>query len=254
MIFFIWLTYVIIILLFCRSIVKADDLTIVADEWYPYNGKEVADDVGYGVEIVKNIFEKAGHTILYKVVPWNRAIMESREGKYNGIIGAFKYDAPDFIFPEEELGISETSFFVKKGTTWKYTGLESLLSVQIGIVKDYSYGEVLDSFFKANSQIVQYVYGEDPLLLNINKLLNGRFDVLIEDTNVLLQKVKKLGISDQIIKAGNLKEGDKVYVAFSPAITKSGEYAETFTKGIKILKNSGYLEKILTKYGLKYWK
>ena len=30
----------------------------------------------------------------------------------------------DFIFPEEEFGISENSFFAKKGSTWEFESVE----------------------------------------------------------------------------------------------------------------------------------
>lgn len=249
------LIFLISILIHATS-AMADEITIVADEWAPYNGKPNSTEPGYGIEIAEHVFEAAGHTVIYKVIPWNRAIMESREGCYNAIIGAVKEEVPDFIFPEEEFGVSENAFFAKRGSTWEYESLESLLTVKIGLIKDYSYGPELDTFFKENKNIVnvQYAYGEDPLLININKLLHERFDIFVEDPNVLLQKTMKMGVSDQIVKVGSIKGGDNVYIAFSPKIEKSKEYAEILTKGIRKLKDSGELEKILAKYGLTYWK
>lgn len=241
-------------MLICGTSAMADEISVAADEWMPYNGRPDSAEPGYTIEISKYIFESAGHKLIYQVIPWSRALEETREGKYNAVVGALKGDAPDFIFPEEEIGVSQTAFFVKKGSTWKYTGLESLRTVQIGLIKNYSYGEELDRFFRAKENIVQYVHGEDPLSKNINKLLYGRFDVLVEDTNVLLQKAKKMGVSDKIIKAGNAKKRNNVYIAFSPNISKSKEYADIFTNGIRNLKDSGKLEKVLAKYGLVYWK
>ncbi len=232
----------------------ADEITIVADEWAPYCGKPDSTQPGYGIEIAQHVFEAAGHTVLYKIVPWGRAIMYTRTGRYNAIIGAGKEDAPDFVFPEEEFGMYKNSFFSKRGRTWAYEGLESLRTIKIGAINAYSYGDELDKYLKENPQRVQYVYGSDPLTQNIGKLLHNRFDVLIEDENVMLQKIKEMGVADKIVNVGVTSGIGKLYIAFSPKIAKSKEYAEILTKGIRKLKDSGELEKILAKYGLTYWK
>lgn len=251
--------FLISLLLVFASLTVADEITIVADEWAPYNGEPDSSEQGYGIEIAKHIFKVAGHTVIYKVIPWSRAIKSTRYGKYNAIIGTTKNEVPDFIFPEEEFGISANSFFVKKGgpwEAWEFKGVESLLTVKIGLIKDYSYGVILDNFFKTNKNIIEYIHGEDPLLLNIKKLLIGRFDVIIEDANVFLQKAMQMGVSNQIIKAKSKKdtEDNRIYIAFAPKNTKSKEYAEIFTRGIKNLRISGELGKIIAKYGLEDWK
>lgn len=234
--------------------VKADKITIVADKWYPYNGTPNSTELGYGIDIVKSIFESAGHTIVYGVMPWHRAIIKTRNGKYNAVIGAFHEEVPDFIFPEEEFGVSEEAFFVKKGSTWKYKNVRSLLSAQVGLIKDYSYANELNVLFKANKNIVQYVGGDKPLVLNIRKLLHGRIDVLVEDPNVLWQRAIKMGVAEKIVKRGNIKEVDNLYIAFSPKNPKSKEYAQIFSNGIRKLKDSGKIDDILAKYKLSYWK
>lgn len=236
------------------SIVMADTITIVADEWAPYNADPNSSEPGYGIEIAQLIFKEVGHTVAYKVIPWNRAIKETREGTFTAIIGAFKEDAPDFIFPEEEFGISVSDFFGKTGSTWKYKGLESLLNVKIGLIKDYAYGEELDKFFKKHPENVDYTFGNSPLDQNIQKLLGGRIDIILEDVNVFKQKAKEMGVIEQIVSVGRPNEGDKIFIAFSPKNAKSKEYAEILSKGIKKLHTSGELDKILSKYGLKYWK
>jgi polar amino acid transport system substrate-binding protein len=232
----------------------ADTITIVADPWSPYNGIPDTTEPGYGIEIARRVFEAVGHTVDYKIVPWSRAIMATREGIYNAIIGANIEDAPDFIFPEEEFGVSKRDFWARKGSLWRYKGRESLLKVRIGAIKDYSYGEELNNFFKTNKERVQYAFGDKALEINIRKILAGRIDIAVENENVFLQKVKQMGVSEQFVSVGSIGAVDNLYIAFSPENEKSKEYAEIFTKGIRALKASGELEKILAKYGLRYWK
>ncbi|QEP44869.1 hypothetical protein D5085_18070 [Ectothiorhodospiraceae bacterium BW-2] len=245
---------VLAVLLLLANLVKADTITIVADEWAPYNSVPNSAMPGYGIEIAQQAFAQAGHSVNYLIMPWNRALKETREGKYSAVIGAYIEDAPDFIFPDEEFGVSKNSFFVQKGSAWRYTGLESLLNLKVGIIQDYSFGEELDDFFAKHPQITEHVFGKTPLDQNIKKLLAGRVDVLVEDSNVFMQKVKEMGVSDKIEHVGDQGDANKLYIAFSPALAESKTYADILSKGIVAMKKSGELEQILAKYGLSYWK
>ena len=245
---------ILICLVLLAAPVFAAEITIVADEWPPYCGKAGSTLPGYGVEIAKQVFEAAGYTFKYLNIPWVRAIKETREGQFNAIIGAYKEEAPDFIFPEEEFGVSRYAFYAKQGSRWKYKGIESLHSKKIGLIKGYSYGEELNAYFERNPQRVQYVSGSDPLFQNIKKLLAGRFDVLIAGENVMTYKIKEMGVVGEVIHVGVTDISANLYIAFSPTIKESAKYAEVFSSGIRNLKKSGKLDQILDRYELHYWK
>ena len=66
----------------------AETLTLVADEWCPYNCTPGDEKPGFLVEIVKKVFEPQGFTVDYKIVPWARAIRDTRAGRYSAILGA----------------------------------------------------------------------------------------------------------------------------------------------------------------------
>ena len=236
------------------SIIEADTITIAADHWYPYNGDPDSENCGYCIDIAKLVFSYAGHEIDYKLVPWTRALKDTKEGKYNAVVGALINEVPDFILPEEEIGLSEVAFFTRKDSSWTFHGYNSLISVITGAISRYSYGKEIDNFFKKNPSVVQYVHGEDPLRNNIKKLLAGRIDVIVADPNVFMYKSGEMNCSDQLRYAGSLKNKEKVYIAFSPAIDKSKEYARIFSEGLRRIKKDGSMEVILKKYNLKYWK
>ena len=118
-------------------------VTLWADEWCPYNCAPNSQQEGYVVEIAKKSFDianskdkSAKYLVVYKTKNWQRSIKNTRAGKknYDGIIGAFVDDAPDFIFPKEELGIASNHFFVPVESKWKFEGFEKVLPQQkIGI-------------------------------------------------------------------------------------------------------------------------
>ena len=250
--------FIFVLITVIASVGQADVITLRADEWFPYNGTPESTQPGYGIEIAKEIFEGKNHSIDYSTLNWARAVKMTLTGEFNCVIGATMSEIPQAIFPEEPIGISLNAFFVKKGSTWKHTGVDSLQTVSVGIIKDYSYGEGMDAYLKTVSDPlkVQIVTGETPLVLNIRKLIAGRIDVVIEDLNVFQAKVIEMQVADQIELAG-IGEYDKshhLYIAFSPNNPKSKEYARIFDEGIRELRASGRLQQILNRYGLNDWE
>jgi polar amino acid transport system substrate-binding protein len=232
------------------SPLHADTITLVADPWIPYTGEEGGEEAGFMIEFAVKVLEKAGHSVVYKNVPWDQAVEETRKGKYNAIVGAYKEDAPDFIFPENEQGLGSNSFFVSTGNPWKYSGVESLKGKKIGIMSGYSYGEVMDKFFKGNPDVV----AESDLVKLLEKLSEGKIDTIIEDNNVFMDAAMKNYMDEDVAEAGSVGEHNLIYVAFSPADSKSKGYADVLSKGMVELRQSGTLKTILEKYGLEDWK
>ncbi len=236
----------------------ADSKTISlrTDIWFPYDGKPGSDKEGFMIDIAREVFEAKGYKIDYQLAPWSRAIKDTRKGKYDGIVGAFKEEAPDFVFPENECGLSTTVFITKKGEKWKYTGVDSLKKAAIGVIKGYSYGEVFDKYIKnnsKNSKRIQIAFGADAFKSNSKKLMIGRLTAFVEDKMVAFSSLKKMGMADKVSIAGELFK-DNIYIAFSPNRKTSKKYAKILSDGMVRLRKSGKLKKILSKYGLKDWK
>ncbi|MBF0377746.1 MAG: transporter substrate-binding domain-containing protein [Desulfamplus sp.] len=237
----------------------ADVITLRADNWYPYNGEPNSEKPGYIIEIADYIFKKAGHQIDYKILNWARTCKEVQSGKWNGAVGGSYDENPGCIFSEEELGIMQNTFYIKKGArTWRYEGVESLKLLKVGIIKDYSYGnDELNKYLQQReAPFVQVVYGDNPLESNIKKLLVGRIDVVIEDKPVFEAMAHQMGVLQDVEIAGTLPtdKTDYIFIAFSPNNPKSKDYATLITKGIKEMRANGKLKEILNSYGLEDWK
>lgn len=236
----------------------AETIKLRADMWLPYNGDPNSPHPGYVIEIVREVFSKSEHTIDYQIEPWSRAVTDATEGRIDGIVGAARGDAPTFIFPEESVGVTRNTFFVKSGSSWKYTGVESLRSVKLGYILDYSYGDTLDKFIAENKtqlKNLQGVGGDTALEQNIEKLNRGRIDAIVSSPEVLLATLETLKIApDQFVNAGETPEVDPLYVAFSPKSPNGVKYGEILSKGILELRKSGKLKQILDKYKISDWK
>ena len=237
-------------------VLLGDTITLKADYWMPFNGDGKAK-TGYMLDIAKAIFEANGHKVVFTTTPWEKAIVEVRSGKCNAIIGAGSDDAPDFVFPSEELGISVQLFCVKSGTPWKYAGLGSLKAIKLGVIKDYTYFKELDDYIKANPGAVVYGTGDNPLQSNLTRLVEGELGATVDDRSVLKYTIAKMNLQGKVaITTSNsdAAKSSKLFIAFSPNNPKSAEYAKVLTDGVLTLRANGELPKILAKYGLTDWK
>ena len=247
----------IILTLALTSLSRGDTISLVADEWCPINCQPDSSQPGYAVEIARAIFEKAGHQVEYKTLNWSKSIEDARKGLYDGIIGAAKEEAEDFIFPTTEIGATANSFFVDQQSDWTYESLTSLDNVCVGVIKSYEYGDEFDNYFaghKDDPQKVQEVSGDNPLEKNLRKLAGKRIDVVIEDRPVADYTIKSLGLQGQIKYAGNDGEPTDFFIAFSPRNPKAAEYAALFSRGLAELRANGQLRTILSGYGLQDWR
>lgn len=234
----------------------AATVTLVADVWCPYNCEPGSAEPGFMIEIAQKSLAKAGHTVDYKNLPWSRAIDETRKGKYDGIIAAVKDDAPDFVFPENQIGLNSSVFLVRKGDPWRYTGIGSLSGVAVGITQDYAYEEEFDAYAAANlkdSTKIQAVSGDDTLSSNLKKLDAKRIGALLDDAAVIGYRLGVEG-KQEVYEIGGRLRSAPAYVTFSPAKPSSAEYAKLLSDGVVELRQSGELAKILAKYGQSDWQ
>ncbi|MFC3092755.1 hypothetical protein DRW07_00880 [Alteromonas sediminis] len=245
---------VLLILSLFAKLSHAETITIVADAWPPYNITPNTSSPGYIVEVAEEVLSNAGYQIEYIKMPWNRAVKAARSGKFHGIIGATKPDAPDFIFPDNEQGVSEYTFFTIKESDWVYRNITSLENQLLGVVSDYSYSNEIDTYIQAHSDNikVQVVYGKNPLEQNLNKLIANRISVFIDDRRVTNYLATRLNIRNRIREAG-LVSRLNIYIAFSPAHEDSNKLADILSDGMTELRANGKLQQILAKYQLSDW-
>jgi polar amino acid transport system substrate-binding protein len=238
------------------SALAAETISLRADYWYPMNGDPSSDHPGYMIEIAKAILEPSGYAVDYETMPWKRALEEVRAGNVHCAVGAYQEDAPDFIFPNEEMGIDETHFYTTQESSWNFSGIESLQHVQLGYVGGYGYGDPLDSYLKdpANQSRIQALNADNALEQNIKKLLAGRIQATIESKMVMAAKLSDMGLGDNIRSAGALGNQSKMYIACSPKKSESKRITEMLGQGIIKMRTNGSLKPILEKYGISDWK
>ncbi len=230
-----------------------ETITIVADDWCPYNCDPASDKPGIIIEIAREAFARHGIAIDYKIVAWARALAGTRAGHFNAITGAAHTDAPDFVFPATAQSLSVMTFYTRPGSTWRYTGLDSLAAVSLGSISQYSYGKQVDDYIAAHKNDmakIQLVSGNLALHSNVMKAIKGRIGATIESAAVMDHFLMTNGLSGRMQPVGHVPSDsdERLYVAFSPKNPNSPRYAKILSDETASMRKSGEIKRILARY------
>lgn len=244
------------VLLAPAPVVRADTIALRADPWCPYTCAPDSDRPGFAVEIARAAFQASGDVVDYQELNWARSVEETRRGLHAGIIGAIVADAPDFVFPSEPVAVGAIGFAVRKGTPFRFDGPGSLAGKVLGTISGYAFAGDIGTYIEAHGKDrskIQLTSGEDGLAKNFQKLVGNRIDVVVDDVNVLRNAIKELGLADAI-EVADTDASAPIFIAFSPAMPESEDYARRLSEGIVRLRASGRLAEILKPYGIADWR
>jgi polar amino acid transport system substrate-binding protein len=229
-------------------------VVVVADTWMPYTGVPGASHEGYAVEILRVVFKRRGIDVEYRELPRQRAISDVRSGRADILIGATRDEQPGFIYPETSLGRRDLCFFtLDRG--WRFTGRESLGSVITGYVQGHDYPEWFLEDVKRHPERFHALHGEDASERLLAMLAEGRVQVVPGSRAVIGHYARRAGLQDRIVLAGCDKaDARELFFGLSPAKPeRSRLLAGMLDKGMYTLRNTGQLNHLLIKYGLKDW-
>ncbi len=235
---------------------QSTTIVIAADPWCPHNCEPGSEREGYMVDIAREVLGEAGYTVKYVNLSWARALQMTRQGQLDAVVGAFKTDAPDFVFPDTPQGRSAITLFTHPDDTWRYTGPLSLHDRKLLVINGYSYTRELDQYIeehKTDQDRIWMISGPSPLNRAINLLRQGRADAFVEDAYVMdwWASINKTATSPPR-KAGLVSESD-AFVAFSPARGDAKELAALLSEGTRQRITNGRVQEILDGYGLSLW-
>ncbi|MEO4047397.1 transporter substrate-binding domain-containing protein [Pseudomonas sp. CAU 1711] len=235
-------------------VARGETLVIAADVWCPINCQPGSQRPGIFVELAREIFAEHGIDVRYEARNWARVLQEVRRGETNAAIGAGREDAPDFLFTATPVALSRNCFYTRHDSAWRYTGIESLATVRLGVINDYSYGKELDAYIeerRGRRGRVLVASGDNALHLNLSKLRRGRIDTLIENSWVVQARLAALGRVGELREAGCREPDVPIYLAFSPARADSPRYVELFERGLQRFRADGRLRALLQAYGVQ---
>lgn len=242
---------------FVANTVFADTILVRSDEWMPYNGDpKRGQPEGYTVEILREALEGAGHTVIYEVVSFERAIKSFESGEITCLANV-ALEAPDNPRTKNTVGFAATSLFISKQVSkkgWEFDDISSFDPLRkIGLPQGWTWTEEYGQYFKQNSNRVKEIAGANALDKAIKMLSVGSLDLYIEDRNVFESKAKQLKLINKVVFAGYPYKGFPMYASCSKSNKNSEAYLKLIDDKIVEMRKNGKLKVLLNKYGIKDW-
>jgi polar amino acid transport system substrate-binding protein len=243
------LTLVVVVLLFLFSgSCFAQSLEFVTLQYPPYEFEDNGELKGIALEIVENAFERMNKPISIRLLPWAKAVRHIKKGKADAIFTAFKNpDRESFAdFSREVLVHQTVSLFVRADSNITFDGdLKKLSSSTFGVVRKVSYGKIFDDALKKKQikQIVVSETGEE----NMQKLLEGRFDILVSNRFGALHILNQMDKIDEVRELKPELESVPSYIAFSKKRNLSS-LRDQFDAVLKEMKRDGTYNRIIESY------
>jgi polar amino acid transport system substrate-binding protein len=220
-----------------------DTINISSDIWCPY----ICDESpGYVVELTDRAFELMGHEVQFNLMPFNRALLEAQKGNVDAVLAVTPKNLIDYQLHSNEvkIGLSYNDFYTLTSSQWRFTELEDLEQYSVAIISGYDYDTIQDHI-DTNPNAFYLATGENPLAMNIKRLIRGRFQILLGNRNAITYTSKQLKMEGKIRYAGSFGTPLPLYVGFSES---KRQYADIFAEGMAQLKVNGEYDKILVKY------
>jgi polar amino acid transport system substrate-binding protein len=216
--------------------------------WCPYACDVAGSHLGFTVDIARAALGSEGHKVVYKNLPYDRALVEAKSGRIDAIMPTFKGEAPSFIFPSSAVSLTEYCFYVLEDEPRRYSGLDSIESMRFVATSGYSYGEDMDAYISGNQDERVILIGGDDVSDRLREIVRrGRVDALLDDRLLFESSQNSAGL----VNAGCLDERHAGYLALSPEHPgRSNAIAQAFDRGIRAIQEDGQLCEILEKYRL----
>ncbi len=228
----------------------ADIFSVTITEWCPYmcTGQ---DKRGFTTEIVDAAFKSQGHQVVFKALPWLRALDQTRRGETDASLAPAKAEAPDFIYPKAPVSHQQMCFFTGSGQDWRYESPESLAAIRFGFLANLSLPGIMDYIgAKRGTDRVQPIADDQFMKKNFKKIDSGRIDALIDDRNVVSYYMVREGIAQDAYRVAGCLADEPIYLGMSPKRpAKAARMIGIYERGLQAIRQSGELDRILTSYG-----
>lgn len=230
---------------------SAGKLRLVApDYWCPFSCQQNSPQLGFTIDIARAALGHAGYRLDYRNLNYARALQETRRGQYDAIPAVLPAEGRGLILPQEPISRNRYCVYTAPLQRWHYRTPADLDGHRIGLIRGYDYGPALEAWRNRAGASVEQHAGDQVVPRMLDKVRLGRLDALIEDENLVdwLQR----GQPRPLRKAG-CEAPSWGYLAISPHYPDAQRLAQQFDEGMRRLRRSGELARIMARYGLKGW-
>ncbi|WP_158568759.1 MULTISPECIES: ABC transporter substrate-binding protein [unclassified Duganella] len=223
-----------------------------SDDWCPYvcalDGKPPS---GYLVELATMAMAAEGYRVEPVLMPLNRAITQTVHGDIEGVYAPpidrrLRLSAP--------VAQSRACFYTRAGDDWSFHSMSSLKTQVVGVIDDYGYDDgPMDAYIAENRHqpgLIALAFGASAGTTNVQKLLGGRYRVILEHSAVMAQLGKRLDVASRIRQAGCLDNELPLTIGFATQDIRADTWVRALADGVRKLEASGELKALQKRYKL----
>ncbi|HHB11924.1 MAG TPA: transporter substrate-binding domain-containing protein [Chromatiales bacterium] len=223
---------------------RAREITLLAGRWPPYV-EESLPGQGLALSIVREAFRRGGHTVKFDIKPWSRSLEGTLLGVYEGLAAAWhsQQRARELAYSAPYL-VNEIRFAALAERPLKVDSLRDLTGMRVGVVRDYAYGEPLDS--------ADYVVKvpANHLLQNLLRLVNRQIDMTLDDTRAIRWQLDNFLVhsKQRIVLLDPPYRTRKLFVAMHRSVPDHKRVLSDFNRGLTAMRKDGTYQQILEQF------
>lgn len=221
-------------------VVGAESVRLANGEWAPYMSQALKH-AGVISHIVEEAFARQGIQVEYSFSPWKRAYEDAKHGRADGTLiwGRTAEREAEFLLSDPVIELKTVLFYAKdKGFDWSDTA--SLSEKTLGGVIGYSYG--VDAEERAGLLKIERIAVPEG---NYAKLLQGRIDAVLEDLDVGLDSIAKLGLGNKIAYHPKPTLERPYFLLMNRRNPANPAHLAAFNKGLKAMRDDGSYARML---------
>lgn len=222
-------------------------LTILTEEWSPYNYMHNGKISGFSTEILDNILKDLNVSADKKLLPWASAYKKALATKNALLYTTLRTKEREYLFKwAGPIGEPRRIYFykLKKRVDINIKSLNDVKKYIIGGVIDDAFSNFLLKHGLKKGHRFQLVINED---INIKKLFRGSIDLMAAPESHIISQTKKLGLNyNDLEKVLLASDEGRYYFAFSTST--DDRIVNKFQELLKKLKEEGTYSQIMNKY------
>ncbi len=224
------------------------DITIVTEDWAPYNYSENNEIKGVVTDIVTAVMQRTGLDWEVRVYPWARAYKMAMEGENVMIYSIFRLDTREKLFKwiaVPGLSVNMYLFKPRHRTDIQVTNIDDVKAYTVGVTRDTStHHFLLAKGFEENRNLIPLPSEKQNILMTMPDVKRTDFS-----TGDILSLARWLQLSelppDYLEKQVFLFKED-IYFAFG--LKTPDSVVDTVRRAVEELAAEGGLERILNEH------
>lgn len=233
----------------CQLQAQVLRVAISADDYPPFYYQQGETLNGFSVEVLQHVVAELGLVLQWQRLPWSRVVQHVASGKADVITVFYKTEARamQFYYSNESYLRDPIVLLCAQPCQVQYDGnLASVAQQPVAVVRDFSYGPLLDQAGFSRVAVVE----SDPMLF---KLLSNRRLTLGIASLITARHASELQLED-----GNVQvlypalDNVDIYFAFSKQSSVTPELVSLFDSALARYKHSAAYQDLLKRYQLEY--